>query len=398
MADSITDGTHQMTPPVINATRTTNHKNDFADTIIYQVFATLNGVSTQIFETDNKDKAQQFVDVINGNTFLTKLQATIKTKYVNHAVIEDGYYTYSHIYENGQTINFTIYNSPITYNTADVINGWMGYILKFTSQVSHWWYDNHAYAYSADGTDGFTTDYPNLNLLDGTRDFSGDWHPTFWEFDGTYKGLKVKKVTGAWNGLYKDFTAPKDGVYTFSAYIKNSGSNLSDASVHRFVQKNNANVPSLIKHIGKNFDWLRDSVSISLKAGDVTHVSFSLDNGSNSVYWTAGHKWEEGAIDTQYMPSASEVQPSDYPQFKFIGTQHTPIGYLHDDPKWYDWQPFTGTLPVPNAHTEFSFSTKIWDTIEEIKAIAPINKRNIRNDNWKYAPNEQYPFIGGYES
>jgi len=83
---------------------------------------------------------------------------------------------------------------------------------------------------------------------------------------------------------------------------------------------------------------------------------------------------------------------------QFIGIQHTPIGYLHDDPKWYNWQPFTGTLPVENTHTEFSFSTKLWDTIEEIKAIAPINKRNIRNDNWKYQPNETYPFIGGYES
>lgn len=28
-----------------------------------------------------------------------------------------------------------------------------------------------AYANSADGTDGFTTVYPNLNLLDGTKRF-----------------------------------------------------------------------------------------------------------------------------------------------------------------------------------------------------------------------------------
>ncbi|MCQ4965438.1 hypothetical protein NE652_10865, partial [Bifidobacterium pseudocatenulatum] len=83
-------------------------------------------------------------------------------------------------------------------------------------------YTHIAYANSADGTDGFTTVYPNLNLLDGTRDFSGDWSNIWWQFDGTYKGLKVKKVTGSWNGLHKNFTAPKDGIYTFSAYVKNS--------------------------------------------------------------------------------------------------------------------------------------------------------------------------------
>ena len=32
-------------------------------------------------------------------------------------------------------------------------------------------YLHTAYANSADGTDRFTTTYPNLNLLDGTRDF-----------------------------------------------------------------------------------------------------------------------------------------------------------------------------------------------------------------------------------
>lgn len=73
-----------------------------------------------------------------------------------------------------------------------------------------------AYANSADGTDDFTTVYPNLNLLDGTKDFSGNWdNASSWVTDGTYKGLTVKKRTGQWNGIYKTFTAPKDGKYTF---------------------------------------------------------------------------------------------------------------------------------------------------------------------------------------
>jgi len=76
-----------------------------------------------------------------------------------------------------------------------------------------------AYANSADGTDDFTTVYPNLNLIDGTKDFSGLWEwADNWTTDGTYKGLTVKKTTTQWGGIHKTFTAPKDGTYTFSAY------------------------------------------------------------------------------------------------------------------------------------------------------------------------------------
>lgn len=248
MSDGITDGTYQSKIPEINLKRTTDHKNVYADTAIYQVMATFGAETIQIFEADNKERAQAFIDSIVSNGYLKALNPTLNIVYVNHSIIEDGYYTYSHIYENGQTINFTIYNTPLTYNVADVIQGWQGYVVQFSTDVSHWWYDNHAYAYSADGKEDFSTTFPT---------------------------------------------------------------------------------------------------------------------GKIPLY---------------------------------IGTQKSGIGYLHDDPKWYDWQPFTGTLSVPNTHTEFSFSTKLWDTIEEIKAIAPINKRNIRNDNWKYQSNETYPFIGGYES
>ena len=109
---------------------------------------------------------------------------------------------------------------------------------------------------------------PNLNLLDGTKDFSGDW----WlsdrsENDGTYKGLTVKKSEGP--GITKPFIAPKDGVYAFSAYVKGSG---DSADIRRHVTLNNVSgevIPS--KSIGNNFDWLRDSFVVALKKGDTIY-------------------------------------------------------------------------------------------------------------------------------
>ena len=173
-----------------------------------------------------------------------------------------------------------------------------------------------AYANSADGTDGFTTVYPNLNLLDGTKDFSGTWtNSSSWTTDGTYKGLTVKKTTGQWNGINKAFTAPKDGVYTFSLYIKNSG---NTADIFRYYGLNSTTGYTAKNQIGNNFDWIRDSITLNLKANDIVWVRYEISvSGSDSILWTAGHKWEEGSTATPYMQSASEVTTADWP--KYVG-------------------------------------------------------------------------------
>ena len=381
MSDGITDGTYQSKIPEINIKRTTDHKNVYADTAIYQVMATFGTETVQIFEADNKERAQSFIDSIISNGYLKALNPTLNIVYVNHSIIEDGYYTYSHIYENGQTINFTIYNTPLTYNVADVIQGWQGYVVQFSTDVSHWWYDNHAYAWSANGTDGFTTVYPNLNLLEDTSSNLKTVSANGW---GTEGSLAPNVV------LYD-----KDKTYTLSVWIENCD---IDTRIVIYFFSNNDNpiyLGNTIKAGKSGFSTCTFTMSDNFYNGYAS-IGFMQNELEYHTITYSKLKTELGNIRTPYMPSDSEVQPSDYPQF--IGTQHTPIGYLHDDPKWYDWQPFTGTLPVENTHTEFTFSAKLWDTIEEIKAIAPINKRNIRNDNWKYQPNETYPFIGGYES
>ena len=153
---------------------------------------------------------------------------------------------------------------------------------------------------------------PNLNLLDGTRDFSGSWeNASGWVTDGTYKGLTVKKRTGSWWGIYKTFTAPKDGVYTFSAYVKSSG-NIN-------IIRNVIAPPGLEvtgRWLGHNFDWLRDSFTATLKAKDRISVRYELaGEDEDSILWTAGHKWEEGSTATPWLPSASELTINDISEY-----------------------------------------------------------------------------------
>ncbi|AYP29424.1 antireceptor [Streptococcus phage SW11] len=199
-------------------------------------------------------------------------------------------------------------------------------------------YFHTAWSYSADGKDRFTTIYPNLNLLDGTKDFSGDWQwLENWTNDGTYKGLTVKKRTYLWQGIFKTFTAPKDGTYTFSAYIKNSG---SKTNVYRFVYINGKEYwsDSTTKALGNNFDWLRDTFTIKLKANDTVIARYELSD--EGTLWTAGHKWEEGSVATPWMPSTNEVKTSDYP--KYIG-QYTNYNQVDSpNPQDYTWSLIRG--------------------------------------------------------
>ena len=51
--------------------------------------------------------------------------------------------------------------------------------------------------------------------------------------------------------------------------------------------------------MGNDFDWLRDSVTVTLKAKDIVLVKYEITgSGVDSILWTAGHKWELGSIAT----------------------------------------------------------------------------------------------------
>ena len=190
-----------------------------------------------------------------------------------------------------------------------------------------------AFAYSADGRDRFTTVWPNLNLLDGTRDFSGPWtNADIWANDGTYKGLTVKSYRGAWDGVFRKYIVPQDGLYTWSSFVKSE----SDASnVFRVLFINNIQKPNV--GLGRKFDWLRDSVTVSLKKGDEVIFNYGNSENNGGKISVAGYKLETGSIATPWMPSFSEVTPSDYPSY--IGTYtDNDSSKQSTDPARYTWK------------------------------------------------------------
>ena len=247
--------------------------------------------------------------------------------------------------ETPRKLQVNLQSSSFQYfdGTADATNIGVSGVLPIANggtSTSDGVVNTTAYSNSADGTDDFTTVYPNLNLLDGTRDFSGHWDRTWgWENDGAYKGLTVKKQTHPLvGGICKKFTAPKDGVYTFSAYVKGSG---STANIYRYVDVYNhygVNASDMAPNafIGNNFDWLRDSFTITLKEGYSLWSRYEITGqGSDSILWTAGHKWEEGSTATPWMPSAREVTVADYPKYVGFSNSIKPNKKSSD----YTWLP-----------------------------------------------------------
>lgn len=324
------------TPPLILSARVLEQELSFDNASVEQAtFGNYKALQSQI-SADLIAKMQQLAEenapykavtlTTNGLTFKNSSGSTTLTarlyKGRKEIVPESYVWTIDGVAISGNSEQHEItaegINGKAVVRWSAIINGVTVAFDEVTiTDVSDGTITHTAYANSADGTDGFTTVYPNLNLLEGTKDFSGSWeNSSSWVNDGTYKGLTVKKRTGRYNGIYKTFTVPKDGVYTFSAYVKGSGTN---SVIYRYggVNITYGSQKDLQKLMGNAFDWTRDTITLTLKANDYVWFKYEISvAGTDSILWTAGHKWEHGLTATPYMLSASEVTTADWPKYR----------------------------------------------------------------------------------
>ena len=196
-------------------------------------------------------------------------------------------------------------------------------------------YLHTAYANSADGTDGFTTVYPNLNLLNGTKDFSGNWINTDpWYKNGTYNGLTVMSFNGSWNaGLTKSFTIPSDGIYSMSMFVK-----VKAGSIGKFVIETTGMDSIIIEVNPTDEQFVTRSYTGNFTSGQTILMYFRFNDDKNIIkdgLSVAGHKIEHGSAVTPYMTSATEVTTADWP--KYVGTYVDTNQTSSIEPSKYDW-------------------------------------------------------------
>ena len=163
-----------------------------------------------------------------------------------------------------------------------------------------------AYTNSADGTDGFTTVYPNLNLLDGTSSGLKTISANGW---GTTNSLATNTI---------DFRIGQS--YTYSVWIQDCD---VDTRAVIYLFNSTGYTPYLgntIKAGDSGFSSISFAVSVDITRYEAS-IGFMESQASYHNLSYSRLKLELGSTATPYMPSASEVTTADRP--KYIGFSNT---------------------------------------------------------------------------
>lgn len=145
------------------------------------------------------------------------------------------------------------------------------------------------------------------NLLKKTKNFDeyswanqGSWATEIEK----YKDLTVKSFSGAWGGLYQNYSVVKGEIYTFSAYVKSS----SKTEVHFFSAPSGQSYTNGDNKIfNVSTEWVRISVSFTVTTTATSRFRFEKSDTASKLY-ICGLKLEKGNKATDYTEAPEDVQ------------------------------------------------------------------------------------------
>ena len=223
-------------------------------------------------------------------------------------------------------------NGPLKSTVGGFFNGfnnWQTQTFNGINESNKQDVTHTAYSWSSDGTDRFTTTKPNLNLLNGSTKYT--------------KNNPKTVSSSASDGVFfvSDVSVQnlKAGTYTMSGNADAPWVN------------HNPNTDSIRKgHVGLWLVSTTPGLDVNINLGDTVPKTINVpkdgdycvrvntySNGTDVVthsFWN--FKLEQGSTATPYMPSASEVKPSDQP--KYIGIYTDKNDSASQDPAKYTWK------------------------------------------------------------
>lgn len=230
-------------------------------------------------------------------------------------------------------------------------------------------YFHTAWSYSADGKDGFTTVYPNLNLLHHTTFKNHEPLPQQYfsiaiknggvnnkpyismsynnPTENSYTDTIQWGYWGSWNFDKESFKTST--TYTFSFYLKGSGtirthvypSIIDTSSVNGLVDgKVTGLAPDGQYDWNLTSEWVRHTYTFTTKSSMTENQNFLFRLFTGNSVDICLPKLEEGSTATPYMQSANEVTTADYPSY--IG-QYTDFTQADStNPSDYTWSLIRG--------------------------------------------------------
>ncbi len=199
-----------------------------------------------------------------------------------------------------------------------------------------------AYSWSSDGTDRFTTTKPNLNLLDGTATLD-----RFGPNSSNYSVSTITKTTvsGINNTVIDVKTSGNAfavGLYRPNAYNITAGQTITISFIAKSLNDTKVlvgfeNFPNGQKMFTITPNWkIYTYTFTATTSGLQTFIIYGWDMVAGQHFQVYNPKAEEGTIATPYMPSASEVKPSDQP--KYIGTYTDKSESASQNATKYTWK------------------------------------------------------------
>ncbi|MDG6145879.1 fibronectin type III domain-containing protein [Lactococcus formosensis] len=225
-------------------------------------------------------------------------------------------------------------------------------------------YNHIAYSKSADGKEGFTTLYPNLNLLSNSNFDKGLWDDEYPR--GTYNLIPPEKDKPTKNILHGikstvgnqqigakplSIYVEKDKNYTISFDYRDKGFTTSKTLlvIRAFDTENPTSTGSANSLWEQTFTHSIfgistesssfQSISTIFKAKSDGWLSlrvYDSDSSGNHESWYRDIKIEQGSISTPCMPHESEVTSQDYPTY--IGTYTDENQNSSASPEDYTWE------------------------------------------------------------
>ncbi|MDV2619182.1 collagen-like protein, partial [Lactococcus lactis] len=200
-------------------------------------------------------------------------------------------------------------------------------------------YFHTAWSYSVDGTNGFTTVYPNLNLALGTKNsvsVTGD--------AGTSTATSLYTLRD-----YLVNIAKLNQSFTFSYDWEATGSNISGVFFLKFLTSSGLPILGSTTTTALSSTNTKGHSSLS---GAITQQMLDLGTGNKNIYLRQNNvpktvkitisnlKMEFGSTATPYMPSSSEATTADWPSY--IG-QYTDFTQADStNPSDYTWSLIRG--------------------------------------------------------
>ena len=192
-----------------------------------------------------------------------------------------------------------------------------------------------AYAYSADGTDGFTTVYPNLNLLNFKSGL------IIGQYLSWIDGLTLEKNPA--RAVFDYVSVTPGATYTINANWDKT------ERIAIYAYDSNAGKKATFIYDGSSAKWVPPS---AIGRVITQKTTFSIPDGMNFIrvvffakdasakltlqdILDAKIKLEPGPIATPWMPSASEVTIADYPKYVGFSNSIKPNKKSSD----YTWLP-----------------------------------------------------------